>query len=493
MFLCDIQWGKDSAETDPALFEYFVQSQAFKRLSNRSKNIVVGRKGSGKSALRKKLIEIFKAKSRTHVVSLSPTFNTIRSILNDKDLSSDAFGQEIFFQHIWLRQILIEALCGVGHAAKGSYASASLEFARNVALNSNKSSQDILENVASVLTKVKAQVGHLGEYGLKVEKELRSIAEVDALEFHVKQLATDGENMVVFIDDLDLGWDNSQTANNMLLGLLFALTRVSSISTNLYVCIFLREDVYTLLLKETQHSDKFRDVERIRWGKAELLQVLNERIKYNRHLKGQPEVMNPFETVFDLSMGASNTDNWLIERTLSRPRELIQFSRIYTDSVNDIRPSPTKLKEAEVSYSSWKLDDLCAEYSNQYPSLSSIFTYWKQNFARKKYHLDRKEIEDMVLEIAANVPINEPWFNELVAASDVHRLLTILFEIGFLGDFIKGGAGGSRTVYSYEENHIPKFEEVQVHPCFRRAVDTVERIRSSSATAGPVDADSSQE
>jgi hypothetical protein len=277
-----------------------------------------------------------------------------------------------------------------------------------------------------------------------------------------------------------LGWDNSKTANNLLLGLLYAVTYITSLSPNLFVCVFLREDVYSLLLNKTQHSDKYRDIERIRWGKTELLKVLSERIKFNRKKNNLPEVIDLFGTVFELSMGASNTDNWLIERTLSRPRELIQFSRIYTESVDDDQPNSQKLKAAEQAYSSWKLDDLCTEYGNQYPGLATVFTYWKQNFARKKYHMERAEIDDIVLEIASKVTLNEPWFNQIVNASDMHNFLTILFEIGFLGDFIKGGAGGSKTIYSYEENHVPKFEEIQIHPCFRRAVDTVERIRASS-------------
>jgi hypothetical protein len=479
MRLCDIDWGKDSAESDPTLLEYFVKSQAFTRISNKSKNIVVGRKGSGKSALRKKLGEVFQS-AGTHVVTLSPQFNTIRSILNDRDLREEVFGQEIFFQHIWLRQILLACLCDLGDSAKGSLATKSMEFARQVAKEKAKTSKDILESITDVLSKIKAKAGTLGEFGLTVEKELRAIADVDALEFHLKALAEGNCKLAVFIDDLDLGWDNSKTANNLLLGLLYAVTYITSLSPNLFVCVFLREDVYSLLLNKTQHSDKYRDIERIRWGKTELLKVLSERIKFNRKKNNLPEVIDLFGTVFELSMGASNTDNWLIERTLSRPRELIQFSRIYTESVDDDQPNSQKLKAAEQAYSSWKLDDLCTEYGNQYPGLATVFTYWKQNFARKKYHMERAEIDDIVLEIASKVTLNEPWFNQIVNASDMHNFLTILFEIGFLGDFIKGGAGGSKTIYSYEENHVPKFEEIQIHPCFRRAVDTVERIRASS-------------
>lgn len=59
MRICDIDWGDDSAEKDPRLLEYFVDSDALKRLQSKSKSIAIGRKGSGKSALRKKIRGIF--------------------------------------------------------------------------------------------------------------------------------------------------------------------------------------------------------------------------------------------------------------------------------------------------------------------------------------------------------------------------------------------------------------------------------------------------
>jgi hypothetical protein len=475
MRLADIQWGDDSAEKDPFLLEYFVKSDAFERLKNKAKNIVIGRKGSGKSALRKALHEHFRAVPETFVINLSPKYNSIKSVLNDKDVV-DSFGQEIFFQHTWLRQILLDALCQVGHLARGRYASESTEFARQVAVQLNRTSKDFVENVADILSRLKAKVGSIGELGIQVERELREIAEVESLEHHVLALAQGGAKFVALIDDLDLGWDNSPTANNMLLGLLAASSYLSGKSHNIFPCVFLREDVYSLLITQTQHSDKYRNVERIRWDKESLLRILGQRVEFNRKQQGIEPVPNAIYTVFPEGIGTSNTDNWLVDRTLGRPRELIQLSRYYTESVEGDVPDVNKLKEAEAPYSSWKLDDLCAEYSNQYPGLVTIFAYWKTKFFRHKYHLQRKEIEEMLLQIAAEAELDTIWWNSITDNTDIPRLLRILYEIGFVGDFVLGGEGGSKTFYSYIERHEPRFEEIQIHPCFRKSVNTVERI-----------------
>lgn len=482
MKISSINWGDDSAEKDPYLLHYFVQSTAFQRLREKQKSFVVGRKGSGKSAVRKKLEQIFFADNSTHVVNLSPKFNSIRNILNDKDISS-GFGQEIFFQHTWIRQILLDCLCLVGHGAKGRYAKESIEFARTVSVQLNRTSKDLVENISDVLTRIKAKVGDLGEFGLALERELRNVADVDALEHHFRAIADDGAKFVVLVDDLDLGWNNSDTANNLLLGLLSAVNYLSSLSRNVFVCVFLREDVYSILITKTQHSDKYRNVERLRWEKSDLMSILSERINFNRERNGLARLQSPLYSVFPQTVGTSNTDNWLYERTLGRPRELIQLARYYAESVESSDPTDEMLKLSEQSYSEWKLDDLCAEYSNQYPGLVDIFAYWKTNFFRFKYHLKRTEVDEMLLRVLLGVELNVPWFNEIASNTDVPRFLQLLYEIGFIGDFVLGGEGGSKTVYSYQGRHEPRFEEVQIHPCFRRAVGTVERIRAKSGAA----------
>ncbi|MEY4353137.1 MAG: hypothetical protein RLZZ609_1378 [Cyanobacteriota bacterium] len=287
-------------------------------------------------------------------------------------------------------------------------------------------------------------------------------------------------DFVVLIDDLDLGWNNSDTANNLILGLLTAATCVTSKANNVFVCVFLREDVYSILITKTQHSDKYRNIERLRWEKEDLIKLLGERINFNQSQAGEQQSENPFLSVFPATVGTSNTDNWLIERTLGRPRELLQLSRDYSERCKTEIPDAEALKAAETGYSEWKLDDLCTEYSNQYPGLVDVFSCWKSKFYRYKYHLKCSELEQMIREIFSEVAIDHPWFAGYAKSDDVRGLMKILYEIGFIGDFVLGGDGGSKTVYSYQGSHQPRFEEVDIHPCFRKAVGTVDRIRTKA-------------
>lgn len=480
MELRKIEWGDDSAEKDTDLLSYFVDTESYGRCLRKTKSIVVGRKGSGKSALRKKLEDDFSKQEDTHVINISPKYSSIKNILNEP-LLSNGFGEEIFFQHSWLRQMMLDSLCKVGHAAKGKYASDSLEFARLISKELNRTSKDIVENVAEILQKIKVKAGNLGDLGLQLEKELRNVADVDSLEHHLFEIASSGANFVIMVDDLDLGWDNSGLSNNLLLGLLSASSYVQSISKNIHVIIYLREDVYSILMDKTQHSDKYRNIERIRWTTDGLMSILSRRIRYNFEKANEDiEGKDPFTLVFPSTIGTHNTENWIVERTLSRPRELIQLVRFYTEDIPGVDPDGQALKDCESTYSSWKLDDLCTEYSNQYPGLASIFSFWKTEFFRYKYHLAKDSVDEMVFRIFDESTVNEEWFNKLCRDADFNGFLNVLYEIGFIGDFVLGGEGGSRTFYSFSDRHEPRLEEIQVHPCFRKSVNTVDRIRNRS-------------
>ncbi len=208
----------------------------------------------------------------------------------------------------------------------------------------------MVENISSIVTKVKAKIGTLGELGLDLEKEIRALSEISTFESHFVALSKK-YNFVMLVDDLDLGWDNSEQANNIILGLLNAANYIHSKSNNCFVCIFLREDIYSAIIKTTTHSDKFRLTERIRWEKDELMELLSSRINFNRINNGLDPIYGAYSTVFPSTVGTTNVDNWLTERTLNRPRELIQLARLYTENCKGSVPESDALKEVEKLYS----------------------------------------------------------------------------------------------------------------------------------------------
>lgn len=477
MNLSEIIWGDDSAEKDPNLLQYFVTNSSLNRLQGKSKSIIVGRKGSGKSAIKTKLVEYFRTKDDV-VVEINSNYKLINNRTVDQEVTGN-LNSEIFFQYVWLRHMLLNALNTIGNTLQGEYAKGSFEFARSIALEQGRTNADLLESIVKILTRLKVNAGKLGDLGIDIEKVLKSASQVDSFEFHIREIANSGTKITFFIDDLDMGWDNSNISNNYLLGLLATINYLKEISLNIHVFIFLREDVYQILLNGTTHSDKYRDVESIKWNSENLISLLSERIRYNYTINGIHLENDPFYMVFPQMIGRSNTINWLVERTLGRPRELIQLARIYTENNESESPNQEKLKKVEATYSNWKLDDLCSEFMYQYPGLKDIFQLWKVKFAQIKFHLKRDEIEEILFSLLEKSECNEEWLAKIRDKVEFEELLKILYKIGLIGDYVTGGQGGSKAIYSDTPMHHPTFREVQIHPCFRKALGTVERIRSS--------------
>ncbi len=80
-----MNFGAPAAERDVALglADYFVESDAFKRLASRSKTIVLGNRGTGKSAIFKMLAERAR-KAGAHVLELNPdhySYEMLSSVL----------------------------------------------------------------------------------------------------------------------------------------------------------------------------------------------------------------------------------------------------------------------------------------------------------------------------------------------------------------------------------------------------------------------------
>lgn len=471
-----IDWGNDSAEKDPNLLNYFVNHPSLDRLLKRSKTFIIGRKGAGKSAIRKKVIEQFSKWSDNYIFEITPTFNIFNNIIADKDIN-EGFNKEVFFQYVWLNYLFKKALIEIGKKPKNKKLK-EFKFAIELATGNQQAEKTLLDSAKDILNKIKVQAGKLGDLGVNIESSLRKEAEIEVYESNLKEIANAGYKITWIIDDLDLGWNNSEIANNLLLGLLTCTNYVKTLSTNFHIFICLREDVYRLLLTKTQHSDKYRDIEKISWSTNDLIELLESRIKYNYQVAGLDFHSGTFYSVFPETIGVSKVENWLSERTLQRPRELLQLSRLYSESNNTDIPDSEKLKNVELEYSNWKLEDVCTEFSNQYPNLLNVFNVWQTKFYRNKYHLKSDEFADIFLEIAVSANISSSWFVEIADNLDTKKLLEILYDIGCIGDFILGGAGGSKTCYSYKDVHIPMFKEFQVHPCFRKALGTVERLKN---------------
>lgn len=471
----DIDWGNDSAEHDRSLLNYFITPQNFTRIQEFKKTFVIGRKGSGKTAIRKKLVSEFEQISNHVVIEISPTNSIFRNLVG-VDLLKEERSDEVIFQYAWLNSIMRRCLNEIGCLSESKLTVGSASVARQFAKQEGTANLDFVESVSKILSQVKLKVQNIGELGLNLEKIVKEYSAIDQYEYHIQNLANDGCQISILVDDLDVGWDNSERSNKILLGLLTASMYLKSIHENVNLIFFIRDDIYSILMKKTTHSDKYRDIFRISWTDEKFKELLAKRIKQSLDRTSSIDYNEDFLRVFPEKIGSQFTLNWMTERTLGRPRDLLLLSRIYTENLDSNCPSDRTLKDIEEHYSTLKKEDLCAEFVNQYGGLDKIFEFWRSRYFRTKYQIDHETLEERTLDILDEVNIEEEWYKSIQTKIDTEKLARILFDVGFLGDYIKGGDGGSRVYYVGDTDH-PLLKEVQIHPCFRKAVGTLTRNR----------------
>lgn len=493
MNLSEINWGDDSAERDLLLSEYFVESVSFKRISNGSKKIIVGRKGAGKSALMKMSLDNYK-ESGFIVIKVTPSLEVLKSALQTaKSIHGDDSEnnlihiRDVIYTHTWVSYIYEKMLCLFGEkineepGIRLDKLVGSRKFASDMSKDLGNYQKTLAGYMQNIINGLKIEAGKLGKIGISIgegediQTKVSELSKINLYGYHINKLINDYK-VAILVDDLDQGWDGSEESNSFTKGIMYAMDQLNTSFPTIKTALFIREDMYAIILAGMQHSDKYRNAERIRWNVDSLKEILVKRISYNL---GQGSGSNdPYHDVFPDKVGKTYSEKWILDRTLFRPRELLQFARMYTESLDENEPSAKNLKKAEAQYSQWKLSDLCSEFYEQYPGLISILEWWRTKFFRHKYHLDYEDAEKVINDIYDGVNLSHEWFIKLKEKKDVLGLMRVLYDIGFLGDYALGGNGGTKVKYSYEADGTPVLSSVQIHPCFRVAMNTVERERN---------------
>lgn len=97
----DLRIGEDNAESDAELDQYFIRTSAFMDLVDNRSDLVLGPKGSGKSAMARQLARSAAGYSQLADVDMIPAFNLAGDVLFRRLVREVAEADEDFFQVMW--------------------------------------------------------------------------------------------------------------------------------------------------------------------------------------------------------------------------------------------------------------------------------------------------------------------------------------------------------------------------------------------------------
>jgi hypothetical protein len=281
----------------------------------------------------------------------------------------------------------------------------------------------------------------------------------------------------VFVDELDRGWDSSEDAKAFVAGLFQAAVNINAVSANLTVYISLRQELYDSIPALYDDAQKYRDVmEMIRWDEPSLKHLIALRIRHSiSALAGLKDDDAVWNNIFSGTLQYRQTkgSNYIVDRTLYRPREIIQFCTaiVEENATSGIFPIDYDIiSKAELTYPEDRTKDIASECRFQYPGLMSVF----QVFRGRTYTVDRDELEFLCLQLSEGEHALSNEGKSWIKGQEPPYIIEALWRIGFLRAQAVGGVKTQRrSGSSYLGPHqvanlsLHNLARFHVHPMFR--------------------------
>ncbi|MEO0985178.1 MAG: hypothetical protein AAFY20_06475 [Cyanobacteria bacterium J06639_14] len=426
--------GSDSAERDIAvgLADYFYQNSTYHKFFNSDKTILVGNRGAGKSAIFKYMAAA-EARKGHLVIELSPeeySYELLSQYLRSEKEGS--WGKQSAYSVAWQYLLYNLTFKTIVDKKRGLLLGGHKNIYNHVKENLKSQNLNSIGTLFEYLKRLEqVKIGSYESFQKSRDLQaLYSLEEINDLLPNLKTLLKK-TRIKIFIDELDKGWDNSEDAKYFLAGLFQAAQKLNRISPNLRVYISIRQELFDNIPQIYEDAQKIReDVEVIRWGKTELLELIGLRIAHCFPEVQQQSGLRRWNSVFASRIPAHSADSvdYVIDRTQLRPRELLQFCKLCLEYYREgKRIEEATIFAAEEVYSEQKTKDLASEYRFKYPYLLDLF----EVFRGRKSHLEKEDLEYLLLAAVCgelDVDRAASWVLEM----DYLELKKLLWHIGFL-------------------------------------------------------------
>ena len=402
-----LYFGKDDAESDIArgglLRQGFMRTRAYEEALSGSKSLIIGRKGSGKSAICLMLQNNLQADARC-------------SLVTPDEISADEIrrfhlpgippeqSKLLIWRYVFAVQVakfLVSA--GQKKADKAPVLSERLACVRKFLLD-NGEIEDLTftERFWKIIERLKGAIS-VEAFSVKVSVDNKVEApspgtkvndQLDVVEAHLNAAAaalglvgTD-HPFHVLVDQIERVWSNDRESDAMVVGLLLAAKDLHRHFDFVICTVFLRTDIYEQL--QFPDRDKLRGDEfHIDWDEEHLTDLISARAQASLGCDIKNEEL--WGGLFQESVESQPCQRFLVSRTLMRPRDIIQLCNACRDTARNSRHdriSEGDIKKAIALYSNWKLNDLQNEWSVNYPFLSDVFVL----LANSSYIFNRRNV-----------------------------------------------------------------------------------------------------
>jgi len=461
-------FGAIDADSDDILFDAFEEHEARDALLKFQRFLVIGRKGSGKTAIFKKLISTRESNffSFGHTFSDYPWHHhskQARTGIPDRDKYTHSWKYLIL---LTLSKIILNHDNSIPHNGESFDRMLTVE---KFIIDSYGTRDPDVSQVFNPERRLRLKPHfELDWRFLKagVSPEAVPVGELPTIVQEVNQNLTDAiltclnpENKYhICFDQLDLGFDpNDGDYSSRLIGLILACRDINQQAKGrgkqLMVSVFLRNDIYDMLHFEDKNKITENFLSRIEWDTPRTQKTLKGLMekRFTKLLAEHDGERVTWEAVFDETRemrGHQTKYQHILDHSHLRPRDIIKFCN---EVLNQFKQRPDgeetpgvfdnrDINAAKPEYSHYFSNELDDELHKHIPRYRDYFEVFKAigvvQFDRTEY-LQAFEAKAAVLPRDANPMI----------------VLQSFFEFSIVGFLRSGGRGygGSEYVFKYED------------------------------------------
>ena len=382
--------GEYIAENEEKILnEYFVETEPFLRVIERQHSVVVGRKGTGKTANLFMAARKLSEDKRNLVCVIKPVSYDVQGVVRLGKAIKEKDKKGYLAETLWKFLIFSEI------------ALAAYEEIKQLPYVDEKSPEgklkELMEAQGSILlddfaVRLERCVNNLSSNttGKSLYDFRAAISEIlhdnilRSLRNQLGDLLTRRKRVIILIDNLDKAWDRRDDLEHLsdfLFGLLsvaknipkeFAKHDYWRKPVNVSITIFLRSDIFERVMKNAREPDKI-PCDKLLWDDpVVLMRIVDERLAANR------EGLDPallWGEVFCPTVKNEPSKKYILDMILPRPRDLVYFTKAaLSTAVNrgHSRVEEDDILEAEKLYSQFVFEAVQVENGISLPELEII-------------------------------------------------------------------------------------------------------------------------
>ena len=447
--LQQISLGDPMAENEfQALATYYVQTDEYNRTLRGEVNLVVGRKGTGKTALFFQVRDRIRRVRQNVVIDLKPEgYQLLKLKENVLDYLAEGAKEHLitaFWEYLLLLEICRKLLevdrtrHRYDHSIFERYRQLSGLYDAERNVGQGDFSERLLVLSDQIIGAYRREHGPASGMRLTADEVtgLLHATTLADLKHALADYLGHKDQVLVLFDNLDKGWSHKgiESGDILILRCLIDASRkvqgeMRKASISMSCVVFVRNDIYQLLMEGSPDFGKETRAS-LDWSDPDLLrEVLRRRLV--QRLSNDVTFGQIWGTICTSHYDGEETSQFLIDRCLMRPRNLLKLvghCKGFAVNLDHERIEPEDIRKGLGSYSNDLVIEADRELTDVLPSAKGLL----YEFVGEPGEMSEKELEDLLT-------------GHSVEPDDCPRVLEFLLYFGFLG--IRIGDEDPRYVY----------------------------------------------